>query len=499
MIPILFRADATAFLSNGVGRLTDAITCEVTEERNGEYSLYMVYPITGLHYDEIKHSAIIVAKPNRAQERQAFRIYKISRPINGKVGVYANHISYDLNQIPVTPFNATGIANALNGIITNSAEPNPFTFTTTLTNTDTYFNTTKPKSARAVLGGSEESILQAFSGSASPEYKWDNYNVQLLANRGANNGVTLRYGKNITDIKQEENIAETITAVLPFWVDSETDIALWGDIQRSPYSSNYPHSRTATLDLTGEFESTPTREELNAYAYNYVQTKGIPNVNINVSFIDLSQTEEYKNVAILESVNLCDEVAIIFEKLGIRTTAKVIKTIWDVLAGRYVSIQVGNPKSSLASTLTATIQEVNNTSNRMVNVDVRIDKSEGKISSVVAQVEGLQTNITSLEQTSDGLKLEIEEVTRVQTEDGEVINNVKRTFDFDAEAGLTIKRSNSPTSTIYGDDGLVVYYEDEPVAELGYRRVNCNNGLGVQDWAIEQGQNGSALNFYRKG
>lgn len=488
MIPILFRADATAFLSNGVGRLTDAITCEVTEERNGEFTLFMIYPITGLHYDEIKHSAIIVAKPNKSQERQAFRIYKISRPINGKVGVYANHISYDLNQIPVTPYNATGIVNALNGISANSAEPNPFLFTTTLTNTDTYFYTTKPKGARAVLGGSEESILQAFSGSASPEYQWDNYNVKLLAHRGANNGVTLRYGKNITDIKQEENIADTITAVLPFWADSETDIALWGDIQRSPYSSNYPHARTATLDLTGEFENAPTRQELNAYAYNYVQNKGIPNVNISVSFVDLSQTEEYKNVAMLESVNLCDEVAIIFEKLGIQTTAKVIKTIWDVLAGRYVSIQVGNPKSSLASTLSATIQDVKNTSNKMVNVDVRIDKAEGKVSSVIAQVEGQEARVSSLEQTTDDISISVSAF-------GDELDKQQTAFQVKAD-GAYIQQGNENDYAKFKASGMEIYASANKIAEAGAATFKAPS-FTTTNWTMREEEDGKVLNFFR--
>ena len=39
MKPILFPSTATEFKTQGLGALSDAISCYVTEERNGEYSL----------------------------------------------------------------------------------------------------------------------------------------------------------------------------------------------------------------------------------------------------------------------------------------------------------------------------------------------------------------------------------------------------------------------------------------------------------------------------
>lgn len=80
--------------------LRDAISCTVTEERNGAFELEMVYPITGQHYSSLALRGLILAKPNPYGEAQYFRIYKISRPINGQVTVNAQHISYDLSGIP---------------------------------------------------------------------------------------------------------------------------------------------------------------------------------------------------------------------------------------------------------------------------------------------------------------------------------------------------------------------------------------------------------------
>ena len=53
MIPLLFSENSTAFTTNGIGRLADAISCVVTEERNGMYELEMEYPIDGQHFEDI--------------------------------------------------------------------------------------------------------------------------------------------------------------------------------------------------------------------------------------------------------------------------------------------------------------------------------------------------------------------------------------------------------------------------------------------------------------
>ena len=106
MIPILFSPTATSFDNFGLGHLIDTTSCEVKEERNGPFELILKYPVTGYLYDNIKKEAIILAKPNDMANNQAFRIYKVSIPINGVVTINAQHISYDLINIAVKPFNS---------------------------------------------------------------------------------------------------------------------------------------------------------------------------------------------------------------------------------------------------------------------------------------------------------------------------------------------------------------------------------------------------------
>lgn len=100
MIPKLYASTATSFATQGIGALTDTILCYVDEERNGKYEGWLKYPITGIHYADIGMRSIIVCKPNYTDDPQPFRVYEITKPINGVVTVYFQHISYDLSGYP---------------------------------------------------------------------------------------------------------------------------------------------------------------------------------------------------------------------------------------------------------------------------------------------------------------------------------------------------------------------------------------------------------------
>ena len=347
MIPILYSADEINFTSNGLGRLSDCISCIVTEERNGQYVMEMVYPIDGAHFDDLTYSSIIKVIPSDGATEQLFRVYKISKPLNGKVTIETEHISYQLSFIPVSPFTASNCAGALSGLVNHSMEANPFTVWTDKETSATY-KQTLPASFRSQLGGVQGSILDVYGG----EYEFDNYTVKLHASRGADNGVTLRYGKNITDIKQEENISNTITGIVPYWTDSEGN-TVTGDAQYSENADNFPFMRTVIKDFSQEFEDAPTKAALEQYTRNYIECNdiGIPSVSIDVSFVALWQTEEYKDIANLERVKLCDIVTVEFEKLGISAKAKVIRTEFDVLKEKYNKIEIGEVKTNLVNTL----------------------------------------------------------------------------------------------------------------------------------------------------
>ena len=354
MKPILFAESANTFTTNGIGRLTDALSCTVTEERNGSYELYMEYPTTGQHYSDIGQRKIIVAQPAVDSKLQPFRIYRVTKPINGRVKVYAQHLSYDLSKNVAMPFSvaasSSACSSALAGLKSNAVETCPFTFETDVTTNASYSQKT-PATIRSRLGGVEGSILDQFGG----EYEFDEYKVKFLRQRGSDNGVTLRYGKNITDINQEENIANTITGVVPYWSSSDgnTVVTLTEKAVYSPSASLYSQHLTVPVDYSGDYEEAPTEATLRAVAQAYVNNPsfGVPKVSIDVSFVDLRGTEGYDDAIQLETVHLCDTVTVQFVPLGINTKAEVVKCEYDVLGEKYNKITIGSIRSNLATTL----------------------------------------------------------------------------------------------------------------------------------------------------
>lgn len=361
MIPVLYNKSETTFTHNGVGLLSEAVKATVTEERNGSYELSLQYPITGHFYSEITEGAIIKAKANETSEPQLFRIYKSSKPINGIVTYSAEHISYDLNGIPLLGFsikNATP-QMALTKAIEGAALPCPFTAYSNIST----LNSTEiltPCSVRALLGGQTGSLLDVWGG----EYEFDNFTVKLYLHRGKDNGVVIEYGKNLKDLKQESNIAECYTHLMPYAVYTVQDesgsseekyVYLAEKVIPLTEAEDIGHNKAFIMDFSDRFggneEITEEKLRAKATAYAAAADLGTPKVNITVSFVQLWQTEEYKNIAPLERVKLCDTVTVRFSKLGVAATSKVIKTVYNSLQEKYESVTLGDAKSSFANTV----------------------------------------------------------------------------------------------------------------------------------------------------
>ena len=355
--PILYYATETDFSNNGLGILGDCISCEVTEEANGIFELVMQYPMSGIHYEDIADRSIIKAKADQFRDPQLFRVYAISKPMSGIVTVSAEHISYDLSGIPVAPFTAGSVSLALADLKNNAVSDCPFDFWTDKDTSGT-FSVSVPSSIRSRLGGVSGSILDVYGG----EYEFDNYTVKLHNSRGMNRGVSIRYGKNLTDIKQEQNCASVATGIYPYWagdIDGNTVLVeLPEKIVNAPGTYNFVKIRT--VDFTESFEAQPTEEELRSKADSYVKSNniGIPNVSLTVSFAQLEQTDEYKHLKLLEQILLFDTVNVEFPALGVSATAKAIKIVYDSLSERVKSITLGYTKANIADTIATQQQEI---------------------------------------------------------------------------------------------------------------------------------------------
>lgn len=380
MIPILYDKNETTFTHNGIGLLADASKCLVTEVRNGEYECELEYPLTGMWFKYITYGSIIKAKANETSELQLFRIYRIGKPMRGFVSYSAYHISYDLSGLPLAGLKIenTTAQNAIDTAIHQSGIETPFSALSDIETLNT-INLVQPCSVRASFGGQQGSVLDVWGG----EYEFDNFVVKLHGNRGQNNGVSIEYGKNLKDLQQDENIAETYTHFMPFATYSPTSetgealdttyIYLSEKIIALPTAKNLGHTKCAIVDFTSEFSDGEevTEAKLRAKAESFAQKTeiGIPKVNIKVSFVQLWQTEEYKNIAPLERVRLCDEVTVKFSELGINVTAKVIKTIYDTLKEKFQAVEIGNAKSSF-------VDDMANIKTEFEGVKNQFEKSE---------------------------------------------------------------------------------------------------------------------------
>lgn len=348
MIPVLYSPTEREFEHNGIGHLVDCIMCEVTEERNGAFELQLQYPINGRYAADLQQRSIIKATADEVREPQLFRTYGLSKPIGGIVTVKAAHISYDLNGAPVAPYTASSAQEAMQGL---SDMEGVFSFATDI-DSAAHFESLVPVSARSCLGGIEHNILTTYGG----ELEWDNFAVRLLSERGADRGVAVRYGKNLTDFNQEENCASVYTGVYPYWQRTDTvnneAVRHYFELPERVVmaTGNYSFSRILPLDLSSVFEETPSEEQLRSAAVAYMDENniGVPEVSVTVSFVPLYQTEEYRHVAELERVALCDTVSVFFPMMGVEAKAKVVKVVWDTLRDRYKSMTLGSIRKNAA-------------------------------------------------------------------------------------------------------------------------------------------------------
>ena len=359
MTPRLYAANESTFLSYGES-LLDCAVCEVTEERNGEFTLYMEYPKSGSYAEDIEIDKIILAKPyENASQAEPFRIVDISATIDGSLAINAEHISYQLNSIIIgansnhsTRYPATMWSTLVNSYQISSV--NPFTFDTDMTSesqTVRSYAFETPTPLRTIVGGMEGSMLDLFGG----ELKWERWKVSLLSARGADNGVVIAYGKNITGIDYKVDLNEYYNAVIAYYSNGNNYV----ESAVQSVGSTLAYTRTIVVDASSEFNSTPTVAQLNTWAADYL-TKNYkaPKISVSVNFVPLWQSDEYKDYYELEHVALCDTVKVVYAPLNVSVKSKVVKTVYDVLTERYTEIVVGSAEMSLDDTIASLVKEV---------------------------------------------------------------------------------------------------------------------------------------------
>lgn len=398
MIPILLnKSKGLATLANditgGIGEIADAYDGIAIEEANGKKEISFKLPIDSPRYSQVVVGSWIKTKVDEYHDPQIFEVYKITKPINGIVTVRAEHISYILSKATVMPFTATGSTMTCTKMIQNLEGTYPFTFETDIVNGTSVFELETPMSFRKAIGGFEGSILDVFGG----ELDWDNTKVKLLANRGRDRGVRVEYGKNLTNLTQEESIANVYDAVIGYATINERVHV--SDIQKitttdSPKTLNVDFS--SNFDGSEELTDAEIKTRLNTFALNYAQNNDIgkPKVNIKVSFEPLSKFEEYQGVKVLEQTGLFDTVYVLFPKLGVEAKAKIIKTEYDFINEKMKSVELGDAKTNLMGLVD---DQIESQLSEKVNIDLSgientigfLDKYVENLSQIISNSLGL--------------------------------------------------------------------------------------------------------------
>ena len=399
--PIIYGAGESSFTSNGLGRLSEAILCQVTEELNGIYEAEVQVPLFDPYFSEIRQQRIIYCMTDKG--KQPFEIYKISRPLDGVVTVNLQHLSYRLNKMTALPLTATSCEDAMEKLIAYADDGATWSV---WTDKDITKNWTlkNPRSIRNCFGGEQGSVLQSFGG----EYEWDHRTVKLHTHRGADNNVWIRYGKNLTDLLDEDDETTVYTSVMPFVIiqstDGEDDTLILGDkIDTGMEYSDPAYEMVVPLDLSNEFQvepsvedgeepELPTKEEINARAETYMvaNTPWISKKSLTVSFAPLWETEEYKDVAPLEAVHLGDTVHVLYSALGVSQSMKVIRIVYDSLRERVVEVELGDKRSTLGNLISDTAQAAAEAAVSVVNGKlVAVEAQFGRVSAMEAYIDDL--------------------------------------------------------------------------------------------------------------
>lgn len=354
-VPILYDKANNDYSTLGLGLLKESSNVFATRKRNNFPFLEFTYPVFGVLFSQLEKGKKVVVDvgPGTRSKRQRFEIVRITKPQNGIVSVYCEHIALITEKTALnkgqkhTAISAQEALNQWRALLVPQRDFNVFTDLTTVTAMD-FSEIGHFESAAEALGGKEGSILQNYNG----EYIFDNNEIRLMREGGKETGVVIAYGKNLVDLVQEESIESTYTSIRPYARANEegaNELVLPEVILDGPHVNNFPERRVQTVDLSSR--NPQTVAELRQFGQYYISSNqvGLPRVNLKVKFADLYSATGQEQHRLLEQLELYDTVTVAFNKLGVNVNAKINQTVWNVLLDKYESIEIGDSRATLGS------------------------------------------------------------------------------------------------------------------------------------------------------
>lgn len=497
--PVLFELDETEFKTHGIGVLTEATQCDVTEALNGVFELNMLYPSNGAYIKELKNNRIIFADTGNELGNQPFRICRVTKLLNGVVNVYAHHISYDLGGVQLPPFEASGTADAFRKIKQYSTTENAFTFESTVID-DKALSIPVPKSIRAYLMGEKDSVLQSYGG----EFTFDRFHVRHSTIRGSDKGFRVKYGVNMVDLNQEESIEKTYTGIYPYYKDeymfmdlSESyELTDPHEVDTSKLSKKimyakgeFSHRRIANIDLSPYFDLAPLEiSDLEEIAREYMEKNeiGIPRVSLDVRYESLRKSPEYANVIFLEDVSLGDTIHVDFVKLGVYSVGRINSIIYDSLQHKNKRVSIGSPKSNIADTITSITNSVKGSetsilgiSRSVAKIDILTNQNAASITALTKRQDQNEERIAALNIWVDENSTNILALTEWQGETDKSIANIQLdSSENAAKIELLVETSESGENSVKGSV-LVEAINGQSTATINADKVNLKGYVTV--------------------
>ena len=297
---------------------------------------------------------------------QLFRIYEVERGLE-KVTVSARHITYDLLYDATHYYYGSDQAVSLQTTLDNILGKS-YGFQTRF---HAYTNVTNTQTGLSFRGKNEiECFLDPEDGVCAKfdvDMIRDNYDLYFLHDPGINRGVRIQYGKNLTGISYKDNTEELVTRIIPTGeTKNGEEFFLAGPVEQqcvdSKYINDYPvihvyymkceNCKIGDKDENGgKITEAVARARMRAQAQKMFDSGcDLPKIEMSVEFINLGDTEEYKQFRNLENCFLYDYVIIQHPKMNIDVTAQIVKMEWDCLLDRMNSVEIGTVGKTLANT-----------------------------------------------------------------------------------------------------------------------------------------------------
>lgn len=279
---------------------------------------------------------------------QPFRIYRIV-PTLTNITVYARHIFYDLMDNMVSSYapdaNTTGAA-ALTGLMAAALSQQDFTFYSDLDTTAEGVEITDKNPAEAIMG--DGGLIDNYGGELARDW-WD---VYLARRTGEETGIQIREGKNLLGITYSVDYTDVTTRIMPRGEDKDgKPLYLPEKYIDSENISAYPTIKWALMDVKDAKEKTKgddkrTKDECYALMRQAAQDaydagEDLPNVTLNVSFIDCAETEEYRQYRNLQGIHLGDTVKVIAKRVGVSVAMRMTQYTYNCLTRRYEAMTLG--------------------------------------------------------------------------------------------------------------------------------------------------------------